>query len=91
MLQKRKCRCKELIAECRNVKAMKDIQTAFIRETGVSSWEEAKEKFPGFVTAEALDEFRCCSFKSGSTPVRFAATVIISMTYIQFKQALSTK
>ena len=71
----------ELITECRDVKAMKDILGAFIRETGVSSWEEAKEEFPGFVTAEALDEFRCCSFKSGSKPARFAATIIISMTY----------
>ena len=54
----------EMMAECRDVKVLKEIQTKFIRETGVSSWEEATEKFPEFVTADALDEFRGCNFKS---------------------------
>ena len=62
----------EMMAECKDVKSRKEIQTAFLRETGVTSWEEAEEKFPGFVTPEALDEYRACNFKSGSTPPRFA-------------------
>lgn len=60
-----------MMVECRDVKVMKEIQAAFMRETGVSSWEDAMENFPGFVTADALDEFRCCNFKSGSMPARF--------------------
>ena len=68
----------EMMAECRDVKSLKEIQTKFIRETGVSSWEEATEKFPEFVTADALDEFRGCNFKSGSTPARFAAMICMS-------------
>ena len=66
----------EMMAECRGVKALKEIQTKFIRVTGVSS--EATEKFPEFVTADALDEFRGCNFKSGSTPARFAAIICMS-------------
>ena len=62
----------EMMAECKDVKSMKEIQTAFLRETGVASWEETEEKFPGFVTPEALDEYRACNFKSGSTPPWFA-------------------
>lgn len=66
----------DMMAECKSVKSMREIQNAFIRETGVPSWQEAEEKFPEFVTAEALDKFRSCSFKSGNTPARF---VIVHM------------
>ena len=41
----------------------------YYRETGINTWEEAEERLPSFVTAEALDEFRSCSFKS-SIPAR---------------------
>ena len=67
----RKMTIQEMMAECKDIKSMKDIQTAFLRETGLPSWDEAEEKFSAFVTPEALDEFRSCNFKSGSTPARF--------------------
>ena len=60
----RKISVQEMMAECKDIKSMKEIQTAFIRETGVPSWEKAEEQFPAFVTPEALDEFRTCNFKS---------------------------
>ena len=71
----------EMMAECRGVKVLKEIQTKYIRETGVSSWEEATEKFPEFVTADSLDEFGGCNFKSGSTPARFAEIIILHIEY----------
>ena len=78
----------EMMAECRDVKVLKEIQTKFIRETGVSSWEEATEKFPEFVTADALDEFRGCNFKSGSTPARFAEIIILHIYYCSYTQLI---
>lgn len=71
----------EMMVECRDVKVMKEVQAAFMRETGISSWEEATENFPAFVTADALDEFRCCNFKSGNMPARFAAIMMTYMLY----------
>ena len=65
----------EMMMECKEIKSLKEIQTAFVKETGVSSWEEAEESFPAFVTSEALDEFRSTNFKSGSTPSRFAGMI----------------
>ena len=47
----------EMGAECLKIKRLRDIQGAFIKETGVASWEEADSKFPEFTTAEAFDEF----------------------------------
>ena len=80
----------EMMVECRDVKVMKEIQAAFMRETGVPTWEEATENFPAFVTADALDEFRCCNFKSGSTPARFAAIILmhVHVVCIPLKQVL---
>ena len=76
----------EMMAECRDVKVLKEIQTAFIRETGTSSWEEATVKFPDFATAEGLDEFRGCSFKSGSTPARSVAMTCMSSIFENWKR-----
>ena len=47
----------EMGAECLKIKRLRDIQRAFVKETGVKSWEEAESKFPEFTTAEAFDEF----------------------------------
>ena len=65
----------EMMMECKEIKNLREIQTAFVKETGVPSWEEAEERFPTFVTPEALDEFRSINFKSGSTPARFAGMI----------------
>ena len=32
----------DMMAECKSVKAMREIQAAFVRKTGVPSWQEAK-------------------------------------------------
>ena len=43
--------------ECKKVKSLRDLQKAFIDETGMKTWKEAEEKFPSFASAEALDQF----------------------------------
>lgn len=62
----------EMMTECKEIKSLKEIQTALMKETGVPSWAEAEEMFPTFITAEALHEFWSINFKSGSTQTRFA-------------------
>lgn len=52
----------ELTAECVKVKRLRDLQHAFVVQTGSESWEEAKQKCPSHTTPEALDEFLCVSF-----------------------------
>ena len=33
----------DMMAECKSVKSVREIQNALIRETGVPSWQKAKE------------------------------------------------
>ena len=47
----------EMAKECRKMKTLRDLQKAFVQETGVKTWEEAEEKFSDFANAEALDQF----------------------------------
>lgn len=47
----------EMAKECKKVKSLRELQKAFIDETGVKTWKEAEEKFPLFASAEALDQF----------------------------------
>ena len=47
----------EMTRECRKIKILRDLQKAFIEETGVQTWEEAEDKFPEFAAAESLDQF----------------------------------
>ena len=61
---KKEMSIQEMIVECREIKKIKEVQETFIRETGVSSWSEAKKEFPTFTTPEALDEFKKCHMKS---------------------------
>lgn len=35
----------EMMIECKEMKKLKEIQEAFITQTGVASWEEAEERF----------------------------------------------
>ena len=42
---------------CKKVKSLRELQKAFVDETGVNTWEEAVQKFPEFANAEALDQF----------------------------------
>ena len=39
------------------MKTLRDLQKAFVEETGVKAWEEVVEKFPEYASAEALDQF----------------------------------
>ena len=52
----------ELTAECVKVKRLRDLQHAFVVQTGSESWEEVKQKYHSHTTPEALDEFLCISF-----------------------------
>ena len=47
----------EMAKECKKVKFLRDLQKAFIDETGVKTWRKAEEKFPSFASAEAFDQF----------------------------------
>lgn len=47
----------EMAKECKKMKILRDLQRAFVEQTGVKTWEEAEEKFPDFASAEALDQF----------------------------------
>ena len=68
----------QMNADSSKIKKIRDIQTAFVRETGLSTWTEAKEKFPEQTTTEALDEFTSCKFTSKSTPQRYCACTHLS-------------
>lgn len=65
----------QINAESNKIKKIRDIQAAFVRETGVSTWTEAAEKFPEHTTPEALDEFTSCKFTSKCTPQRYSARI----------------
>lgn len=65
----------EMINECREIKKMKELQEVFVKETGVASWDEAEIEFPVFTTAEALDEFKKCSFKN--VPQRYILNMLV--------------
>ena len=47
----------EMTKECKKRKILRELQKAFVDETGVKTWEEAEEKFPEFASAEGLDQF----------------------------------
>ena len=47
----------EMAKECKKMKTLRDLQKAFVEETGVKTWDEAEERFPSFANAEALDQF----------------------------------
>ena len=42
--------------ECKKRKTLRELQKAFVDETGVKTWVEA-EKFLEFASAEGLDQF----------------------------------
>ena len=48
----------EMARECKKRKTLRDLQKAFIAETGMKMWEEAEERFPYYANAEALDQCR---------------------------------
>ena len=59
----------ELAKDCTKTKRMREVQKAFVSETGLKTWEEAVSKFPEFANAEALDEFASSTgFTKALTP-----------------------
>ena len=67
----RKTSVSEMAGECLNVKRLRDLQAAFIKETGMASWEDAKAKFPESTTPEAFDEFLLPRTSNKSLTPRF--------------------
>ena len=47
------------LTEFKEIKKLREIQKLFINETGLSSWEEAEEKFPLYTDPDSLDQFKC--------------------------------
>ena len=45
----------ELSSQCSSVKQLGKVQTAFIKATNCTDWNEATERFPDHVTPEKLE------------------------------------
>ncbi len=54
----------EMNSECTSIKQIQKVQSAFIKGTNSSSWEEAKQKYPKFVSPEQLEPFKKLNFSS---------------------------
>ena len=61
----------EMSSECSSVKQLQKVQSAFIKGTNCTSWDDAKEKYPMFTTAEQLEPFKHMSFPSSKLPDSF--------------------
>ena len=78
-LTKEELNIQEMAKECRKMKTLRDLQKAFIQETGLKTWDEAVEKFPDFASAEALDQFIEGNSKKTISSNRCAARVILCL------------
>ena len=72
-LTKQELSISEMTKECRKMKRLRDLQKAFIEETGQKTWQEAERKFPDYANAEALDQFIEENPKKAITSNRFKA------------------
>ena len=70
-LSEKRITISEMSSECNSIKQLQKVQSALIKGTGCSSWEEATEKFPSFTTAEQLEPFRKLAFSGGKLPEPF--------------------
>ena len=66
----------ELVAECHRNKQLRDVQEAFVKQTGMSSWEEAEAEFPECTTATALDEFITSKISTKFTNARYVVRIL---------------
>ena len=53
-IAERKSSLKEIAADCQSIKDLRKVQTAFLKCTNTSSWEEAETKYPKYVCTEKL-------------------------------------
>ena len=53
---------KEMALDCQSYKGIQKVQAAFLKCTDVSSWEEAKIKFPKYACSEMLEPFKRMKF-----------------------------
>ena len=61
----------EMSTECSSIKQLQKVQSAFIKGTNCTSWDDAKEKHPLFTTAEQLEPFKNMHFSSNKLPDSF--------------------
>ena len=62
---------RELASECKSIKQLQKVQSAFLKGTNSTSWEEAQEHFPEYTTASQLEPFRKLTFSGPTLPDQF--------------------
>ena len=60
----------EMSSECTSLKELQRVQSAFLKGTNCSSWDEALAEYPTFTTAEQLEPFKKLNF-TGKLPEQF--------------------
>lgn len=56
---------------CRELKKLRALQKLFLKEVGITSWEEAKAKFPLHASDEQLKQFTYITIRNDATPPSF--------------------
>ena len=59
---------KKLSLDCKRIKDMKNMKLEFVKQTGVKSWEEAKQTFPHYACEDKLRELKALDSKNSPTP-----------------------
>ena len=59
---------KNLNAECKKIKDMRNMKKEFVKQTGMMSWSEAKEKFKYYTSDDKLQAFVGKAFNSKNEP-----------------------
>lgn len=70
-VKNRKLSLQELSSQCQSMKQLSRIQAGFMKATNCSSWDEAEEKYPKFVSPEQLEPFKKLSFTGSTLPEPF--------------------
>lgn len=63
-LYQKKISIVEMAQECTSRKQLQKVQSAFVKGTNCSSWDEAVSRYPSFATAEQLEPFKALNFST---------------------------
>ena len=58
------------VTKCKDIKALKKIQTSFVSLTRCHDWDEAVEKYPDYTTVQMLEPFKKLQFNK-QAPAKF--------------------
>ena len=62
---------KEMSSECIAIKHLHKVQAAFVQGTNCTDWNEAREKFPKYTTAEQLEPYKKLDYSGKTLPGMF--------------------